>query len=35
MNKRNPDCSNCHGKGFYMEDNKVGDWVEVECDCEE
>lgn len=30
-----PDCPNCHGKGFYMQDNLVGDYVEMECDCEE
>lgn len=33
--KHDPDCPNCHGNGFYMQDNLIGEYVEMECDCEE
>ena len=35
MTKHDPDCPDCHGKGFFMQDDLFGEYREYECDCEE
>ena len=37
MNKHDPKCHDCHGKGYYMETDRYDkrNYNEVECDCED
>jgi len=31
--RNDPECPDCHGNGYYMSDDKVGNYIEYTCDC--